>query len=92
MSNSAEFLEAAEDVRKLNQLPANEEMLELYALFKQASEGDINTERPGWLSLDLKGKAKWDAWNSKKGMSKEDAEQLYIKKVAELQEKYGSSE
>jgi hypothetical protein len=37
----------------------------MYALFKQASVGDVNTERPGML--DFKGKAKWDAWSGKKG-------------------------
>jgi len=37
----------------------------MYALFKQASVGDVNTDRPGML--DFKGKAKWDAWSGKKG-------------------------
>ena len=62
-------------------------MLEVYALFKQASVGDCNTERPGMM--DFKGKAKWDAWNGKKGMSKEDAEAKYIALVEELKGKYG---
>ena len=62
-------------------------MLEVYALFKQASIGDCNTERPGMM--DFKGKAKWDAWNGKKGMSKEDAEAKYIALVEELKGKYG---
>ncbi|KAG8125137.1 hypothetical protein E2320_020385 [Naja naja] len=44
-------------------------------------------ERPGMF--DLKGKAKWDAWNKLKGMSKEDAIKVYIAKVNELKEKYG---
>jgi diazepam-binding inhibitor (GABA receptor modulating acyl-CoA-binding protein) len=38
--------------------------------------------RPGLL--DLKGKAKWDAWNSKKGVSSEDAKQQYVAKVESL--------
>ena len=54
----------------------DDKKLEVYALFKQGSVGDVNTERPGML--DLKGKAKWDAWNGKKGMSKEDAMQEYV--------------
>lgn len=45
------------------------------------------SERPGMF--DLKGKAKWDAWNKLKGMSKEDAIKVYIAKVNELKEKYG---
>ena len=39
--------------------------LELYGLYKQGTEGDVSTSRPGMF--DLKGKAKWDAWNSNKG-------------------------
>jgi diazepam-binding inhibitor (GABA receptor modulating acyl-CoA-binding protein) len=41
------------------------------------------------LSLDLKGKAKWDAWNGKKGMSTAEAESNYIAKVNQLVEQYG---
>jgi len=62
----------------------------LYALFKQASEGDVNTQRPGLL--DLKGKAKWDAWNGKKGMSKEEAKSAYVDRVKQLVETYGLQE
>lgn len=61
----------------------------MYSLFKQASVGDINTDRPGTFSLDLKGKAKWDAWNSKKGMATAEAETAYIAKVNQLIEQYG---
>ena len=46
----------------------------------------VNLARPGMF--DLKGKAKWDAWSSKKGMSKEDAKEAYVKFVQELLEKY----
>lgn len=63
--------------------------MEIYGLFKQASVGDINTERPGMFSLDLKGKAKWDAWNAKKGLSTQQAETDYIAKVNQLAEQYG---
>jgi diazepam-binding inhibitor (GABA receptor modulating acyl-CoA-binding protein) len=58
-------------------------------LFKQATVGDVNTDRPGMLSLDLKGKAKWDAWNGKKGMSREEAERTYVAKVQQLVDQYG---
>jgi diazepam-binding inhibitor (GABA receptor modulating acyl-CoA-binding protein) len=46
---------------------SNEKKLEIYSLFKQGSIGDVNTQRPGMF--DLKGKAKWDAWNDRKGTS-----------------------
>ena len=86
--NSPEFLKAAEDVRKLAEQPSNEELLDLYGYFKQATVGDCNTDRPG--IFDLKGRAKWDNWNSRKGMSKEDAEKAYIELANKLMSKYPS--
>ena len=89
MSNSAEFVQAAENVKKLTEKPTDEELLELYGYYKQATVGDVNTERPGMF--DFKGKYKWDNWNSRKGMSKEDAEKKYIELVQTLLGKYPSS-
>ncbi|XP_067405670.1 acyl-CoA-binding protein isoform X1 [Emydura macquarii macquarii] len=83
----AEFDKAAEEVKQLKSQPTDEEMLYIYSHFKQATVGDINTERPGFL--DFKGKAKWDAWNALKGMAKEEAMKAYIAKVEELKGKYG---
>jgi diazepam-binding inhibitor (GABA receptor modulator, acyl-CoA-binding protein) len=60
----------------------NDKKLEIYALYKQGMVGDVNTDRPGML--DLKGKAKWDAWNGKKGTPKEDAQKQYIELVNDL--------
>merc|ERR1712055_376273 len=80
------FDKAAEEVKNLKSKPTDDEMLEIYALFKQATVGDVNTERPGML--DFKGKAKWDAWEKKKGATQDDAKEAYIAKVAELQGKY----
>ena len=79
---SAEFESAAAKVKTLTESPSNESLLELYALFKQATVGDNNTERP--RMFDLKGNAKWDAWTSKNGMSSEEAEKEYIALVAKL--------
>ena len=61
---------------------SNEDKLELYGLFKQATVGDCNTERPGMF--DPKGKAKWDAWKAKEGMSSDDAKAGYVSKVQAL--------
>ncbi|XP_073856937.1 acyl-CoA-binding domain-containing protein 7-like [Macaca fascicularis] len=83
----ADFDRATEDVRKLKARPDDGELKELYGLYKQAIIGDINIECPGML--DLKGKAKWEAWNLKKGLSTEDAMSAYISKAKELIEKYG---
>ncbi|KAG8537243.1 hypothetical protein GDO81_024839, partial [Engystomops pustulosus] len=82
----AEFEAAAEEVKQLTRTPSDQEMLEIYALYKQATVGDVNTERPGFM--DFKGKAKWDAWSGKKGTSQDDARTQYIKLVAELKTKY----
>ncbi|XP_013391752.1 acyl-CoA-binding protein-like [Lingula anatina] len=87
MTFEPEFLKAAEDVKNLKSKPTDAEMLELYGLFKQAMIGDVNTDRPGML--DFTGKAKWDAWEGRKGMSKENAMELYISVANNLVEKYG---
>ncbi|XP_057288500.1 acyl-CoA-binding domain-containing protein 7 [Pezoporus wallicus] len=87
MTLEADFNAAAEDVKKLKTRPTDEELKELYGLYKQATVGDINIECPGML--DLKAKAKWETWNLKKGLSKEDAMKAYISKVKEMVEKYG---
>ncbi|KAJ1508151.1 hypothetical protein HMI54_010656 [Coelomomyces lativittatus] len=79
------FIKAAEEVKLLTYKPSNEELLELYSLYKQGTEGDNTTERPGML--DFKGKAKWDAWTSKKGMSKQDAQAKYVELVETLKSK-----
>jgi len=84
---SADFLKAAEDVRKLKTKPTDAEMLELYGLYKQATIGDVNTDRPGML--DFTGKAKWDEWSKRKGLSKPDAEVQYISVVKRLIDTYG---
>uniref|UniRef100_A0A8C2MBS2 Acyl-CoA-binding protein n=1 Tax=Cricetulus griseus TaxID=10029 RepID=A0A8C2MBS2_CRIGR len=83
----AEFDKAAEEVKRLKTQPTDEEMLFIYSHFKQATVGDVNTDRPGLL--DLKGKAKWDSWNKLKGTSKESAMKTYVEKVEELKKKYG---
>jgi len=80
------FKAAADEVTKLSSEPANDEKLSIYGLFKQGTVGDCNTQRPGML--DLKGKAKWDAWNALKGKSQDDAKNEYIAKVEELKGKY----
>lgn len=76
------FNKAAEDVKKLKTKPNDQDLLELYAYYKQVTVGDCNTTRPGMI--DFKGKAKWDAWDGKRGTSKEDAEAAYIAKANDL--------
>jgi acyl-CoA-binding protein len=86
MSLKKKFEEAQARIKTLTERPQNEELLELYALFKQATEGDNNTREPGiW---DIKAKYKWKQWHSKKGMSKEAAMKAYVELVDELLSKY----
>lgn len=56
--------------------------LALYALYKQSTEGDVNTSRPGML--DLLGRAKWDAWKQRQGTSAKDAKLLYVENLARI--------
>ncbi|OWA52158.1 putative acyl-CoA-binding protein [Hypsibius exemplaris] len=74
MSVEEQFKTSAEQVKKLKSSPSDTELLELYSLYKQATIGDVNTDRPGMLYL--KEKAKWDAWNGRKGLGKEQAQEL----------------
>ncbi|KAI5092340.1 peroxisomal carnitine O-octanoyltransferase, partial [Silurus meridionalis] len=60
----AEFEKIATDIKQLKTRPSDQELLDLYGLYKQATVGDINIDAPGMM--DRKGKAKWDAWNSRK--------------------------
>lgn len=81
MSDAA-FVKAQADVKTLTKRPSNEDMLFLYAHFKQVSDGDVSGSRPGML--DLVGRAKYDAWAKLKGTSAEAARTAYIDKVAAL--------
>ena len=82
MATQQEFENAVERSKTLTERPSNDILLQLYALYKQGSEGDINTERPG--GFDFKNIAKWDAWNKLQGKSQEEARAEYIQLVNEL--------
>jgi acyl-CoA-binding protein len=87
MALDDDFASAKTRVEKLRQTPASDELLELYSLYKQASAGDVTGSRPGML--DFKGRAKYDAWATRRGMSKDAAKQAYVDTVARLEKKYG---
>ncbi|KAG7470021.1 hypothetical protein MATL_G00134890, partial [Megalops atlanticus] len=87
MTLQAEFEQIAGDVKKVKTRPEDQELLDLYGLYKQATVGDVNIDKPGMV--DLKGKAKWEAWNSRTGMSKDDAMTAYIVLAKEVINKYG---
>jgi diazepam-binding inhibitor (GABA receptor modulating acyl-CoA-binding protein) len=79
---SSRFDQAVADSKKLAERPDNATLLKLYALFKQATDGDAQGKRPGFT--DMIGRAKWDAWNEIKGTSKDDAMQQYVSLIEDL--------
>jgi acyl-CoA-binding protein len=81
MSSDAEFQDA---VARAKTLPrqSNDVLLDLYSLYKQATEGDVSIDPPGML--DFVGRAKYDAWLSRKGMPKDEAAASYIALVGRL--------
>ncbi len=81
-----DFNSAVSKSKDLTRRPSNEELLDLYALFKQATEGDVSGDRPS--GFDFKAIAKFDAWVSKKGISKDQAMQDYVNLVSKLQQSY----
>ena len=87
MSPTDPFTEAQARVKKLTRRPSNEELLDLYGLFKQATDGDVRGSRPGLL--DPKGRAKFDAWTSRRGLPAADARARYVALVDALVKRHG---
>lgn len=76
------FEQAQKDVKTLTKKPSNEDLLTLYSLFKQATDGDVKGARPGML--DMVGRAKYDAWSKLKGTGAEQAMKNYLSVVNKL--------
>ncbi len=72
---AARFVDAQARIKPVTGL-GNDVMLALYALFKQATSGDVSGSRPGML--DLRGRAKYDAWAEHRGMTKDAAMTAYV--------------
>ena len=69
--------------KQLPERPDNATLLQLYALYKQGTDGDVDGKRPGFT--DMVGRAKWDAWNKLKGKSTDEAQQAYVDLIESLQ-------
>ena len=83
MADLKQTFEAAVAASKqLPERPDNATLLKIYALFKQATDGDVDGKRPGMT--DMVGRFKWDAWAALKGTASEDAMQQYIDLIEEL--------
>jgi len=70
------FTEAQANVKTLAERPDNQTLLQLYAFYKQATDGDVEGERPGMM--DFINRAKYDAWDKLKGTGSDEAKQRYI--------------
>ena len=78
----SKFEQAVKDSKALPEKPDNMTLLKIYALYKQASVGDVEGARPGFT--DMVGRAKWDAWNEVKGQSTDAAKQAYVDLIESL--------
>jgi acyl-CoA-binding protein len=82
MTLQARFERAVAESKTLPEKPDNATLLKLYALYKQATAGDVEGKRPGFT--DMVGRAKWDAWNEVKGTPTDDAMRSYVELIESL--------
>ena len=78
----SQFEQAQKDVKGLSERPSDDDMLALYALYKQATAGDVSGDKPGMF--DFVGRAKHEAWSELTGTDADTAMQNYIDKVKAL--------
>lgn len=71
-----QFELAVAAIGNLSTRPSDANMLKIYSFFKQAREGNVSFERPS--ILNMRGRAKWDAWKKLENMDKQDAMANYI--------------
>lgn len=67
--------------------PSNDYKLTMYALYRQATDGDVSGKRPGMLNVVER--AKYDAWAKRKGMTRDQAMQAYVDEVDKVEAQYG---
>jgi acyl-CoA-binding protein len=79
---NAQFVQAQEDAKQLPERPGNLTLLRLYALYKQAIDGDVHGDKPGFT--DIVGKYKYDAWAALKGTAPDAAKQQYVELIEAL--------
>ena len=83
MDIKEKFENAVKESKLLSQKPDNETLLQLYSLYKQATEGDVNVDPPS-NPFDFVNKAKFEAWAALKGKAKDTAMQEYAELVERL--------
>jgi acyl-CoA-binding protein len=77
-----QFDKAVKDSKALPERPDNATLLKIYALYKQATDGDVEGKRPGFT--DLVGRAKYDAWAGMKGKTADAAMTDYVALIESL--------
>lgn len=87
MALEEDFENAQQRVKQLARTPSPDQLLSLYSLYKQATQGDVTGTRPGML--DFKGRAKYDAWSGRRGTAKPAAMQAYVELVQRLVNELG---
>ena len=83
MDLKALFDQAVADSKSLSDRPSNDTLLQLYSLYKQATEGDVHVDPPS-NPFDFVSKAKYEAWAGLKGKTKEGAMQDYVDLISKL--------
>lgn len=83
MELKEQFEKAAKESKELPSKPGNETLLKLYSLYKQGTEGDVNTDPPS-NPFDFVNKAKHEAWTTLKGKTKDEAMQEYVGLIEQL--------
>lgn len=78
-----QFEQAVAESKELSEKPSNDTLLQLYSLYKQGSEGDVNIDAPS-NPFDFVAKAKYEAWAALKGKTKDAAMSEYIELVSKL--------
>lgn len=85
MTLDQQFIDASQRVHTLTERPDNMVLLRLYALYKQATEGDVSGERPGMF--DIKATAKYNTWAQLRGTASDEAKRQYVELVDSLFQK-----
>ena len=86
MSEPISFAEAQIRIKNITKTPKPQELLKLYALYKQATSGDALGNRPS--VFEVRARAKFDAWNQEKGLAPDEAEAEYVALVIKLEPQY----
>lgn len=78
----SKFEKAVAESTKLPERPDSATLLQIYSLYKQATEGDASGDRPGFT--EFVARSKWDAWKKLAGKSNTEAMTEYIDLIESL--------